>query len=141
ILRVWGDPRKPAELHLGETILIGPQVMINQKDNVAQIDGDGAMHMPAKNTMDGTKPAKEGSRLVITWYKDMIFDGRHADFHGGVVAYQDDSSLRCQDLEVMLDRPVSFKDGQKGGQEAKVEKMLCWLKVDVKEEKKDEKGM
>jgi hypothetical protein len=140
ILRVWGDPRQPAELHLGETILIGPKVMINQKDNVAQIDGDGAMHMPAKNTMDGTKPAKEGSKLVILWSKDMIFDGRHADFHGGVIAYQDESSLRCQDLEVMLDRPVSLKDGQKGGQEAKVEKMLCWLKVLVLEEKKDEKG-
>jgi hypothetical protein len=140
ILRVWGDPERPAELHLGETILIGPKVLINQKDNMAQIDGDGAMHMPARTTMDGTKPAREGSRLIIHWHQDMIFDGRHANFHGGVIAYQDDSSLRCQDLEVMLDRPVSFKEGQKGGQEAKVEKMLCWLKVFVVEEKKDEKG-
>jgi hypothetical protein len=140
ILHVWGDSRKPAELHLGETILIGPTVMINQKDNTAQVDGVGAMHMPAKNTMDGTKPAKEGSRLIIHWNKDMIFDGRHADFHGGVEAFQDESSLRCQDLEVMLDRPVSFKEGQKGGQEARVEKMLCWLKVYVIEEKKDDRG-
>jgi len=139
-LHVWGDARRPAELHLGELTLIGPQVMISQKDNMAEVKGVGAMHMPAKNTMDGAKPAKEGSQLIIHWNKDMVFDGRHADFHGGVVAYQEESSLRCQALQVMLDRPVSFKEGQKGGQEAKVERMVCFLKVVVLEQKVDEKG-
>src|SRR5262249_43248675 len=65
---------------------------------------------------------------------------KHAEFHGGVVAYQDSASLRCYNLEVTLDRAVSFKEGQKGGQNAKVEILLCDRKVYVVDEARDEQG-
>ncbi len=139
-LRVFGDAHRPAELHLGELILIGPQVTINQRDNVAEVEGVGAMQMPSNTTFNGDKPAKEASRLTIHWNKNMLFDGKYAHFHGGVTAYQDNASLRCQDLQVTLDRVVSFKEGEKGGQKAKVEILVCDRKVLIVDELRDDKG-
>lgn len=140
-LHVFGDSRRPAQLQLGELILIGPKVTINQRDNIAEVDGIGAMQLPSNTTFRGEKPAKEGTRLTIHWNKNMLFDGKYAHFHGGVVAYQDKASLRCQDLQVTLDRVVSFKEGEKGGQNAKVDIMICDRKVFIVDEKQDEKGL
>lgn len=140
-MHVFGDSRRPANLQLGELILIGPKVTINQRENIAEVEGVGAMQMPSNSTFKGEKPSKEGARLTIHWNKNMLFDGKYAHFHGGVVAYQDTASLRCQDLQVTLDRVVSFKDGEKDGQKAKVDIMVCDRKVFVVDEKRDDKGV
>lgn len=140
-LHVFGDSRRPSQLQLGELILIGPKVTINQRDNIAEVDGIGAMQLPSNTTFKGEKPAKEATRLTIHWNKNMLFDGKYAHFHGGVVAYQDKASLRCQDLQVTLDHVVSFKEGEKGGQNAKVDIMICDRKVFIVDEKQDEKGL
>jgi hypothetical protein len=146
ILKVYGDSRSgPAQLQLGELFLLGPKVFINQKENTANIEGVGAMRMPSKTTFDGGKPTKPGTNLTVEWTQKMLFNGRDADFCGGVVAYQDDSTLRCQTLQVALDRTVSLKAGQKGDQPAKVEKVIAhnkvWVLDIVKDEKEKEKDV
>jgi hypothetical protein len=138
ILNVYGNPSEPAELQLGELFLVAPKVNINQKTNSAWAEGVGAMNMPSNTTFDGGKPTKPGTRIVVHWTRDMIFEqGRDAEFHGGVVAYQDDATLQCKTLQVALDRPVSFKEGQKEGEQAKVEKIIAHGEVRVYEEAKD----
>jgi hypothetical protein len=137
-LIVFGDSRRPndlpAQLQFGELFLAGPKVTINQKDNTAEVVGCGVMTMPPGNaTFEGGKPAKPGTRLTIHWNQYMLFESKVANFHGGVFAYQDEGSLRSEALEVTLDRPVSFKEGQKGGQQPKVEKMVASMKVYVKD--------
>ena len=116
ILYVFGDAKKPGRLQMGEIVLIGPKVTINQKDNIAEVDGLGSMQLPGNSNMDGSKSSKPGSVLTIHWNKDMVFNGKYADFHGGVIAYQDSGKLKCQNLQVTLDREVSFKEGQKDKQ-------------------------
>jgi hypothetical protein len=140
VLVVFGDSRGPAQLQLGELFLAGPKVTINQRDNMAEVEGVGAMHLPSNTGLDGSPAKKPGSRLTVHWTKDMLFDGSHADFRGGVVAYQEDASLRCQTMQVTLDKVVSFKEGQKGGQGAKVEKLVCDHKVYVADTTRDDKG-
>jgi hypothetical protein len=140
ILYVFGDAKKQAQLQLGELILTGPKVTINQKDNMAEVEGIGFMEMPSNAAFDGGKPTKPGTRLTVHWNKGMLFDGKFAEFQGGVVAYQEDASLRSQNMQVTLDRAVSFKEGQKDGQNAKVEILACDGKVFILEEKKDAKG-
>jgi hypothetical protein len=98
------------------------------------------MEMPSNTGFDGGKPTKPGTRLTVHWNEKMSFDGKHAEFHGGVIAYQEDASLRSQNLQVTLDRAVSFKEGQKGGQNAKVEILVGDGKVFILEEKKDAQG-
>ena len=102
---------------------------IDQKDNTATVDGIGAMHMPSNKTFDGGKAAKEGSYVTIHWNKDMIFNGKFAKFDGGVQAFQDNASLKCQSMQVTLDRFVNLKEGQKEKENAKLDKVVCDLKV------------
>jgi hypothetical protein len=140
VLRVFGNDKGPAHLHLGELILIGPNVLIDQRVNTAAVEGVGLMHMPSNTSFDGGKPNKQGTRLTISWTHDMLFSlGKDADFNGGVIAYQDGSEMRCNTLQVTLDKVVSFKEGQKEGQGAKVQKIMAHGKVSVLDVVKDDK--
>jgi hypothetical protein len=141
LLVVWGEPKtkKSAELQLGEMFLVGPKVTIDQKENTAEVQGIGLMDMPSNTSFDGGKATKPGTRLTVQWTKGMLFDGKEANFHGKVNATQENSLLLCEALQVTLDRVVSFKEGQKGGQAAKVEKLVADRQVDI-EEKVYEKG-
>jgi hypothetical protein len=140
VLVVFGDSREPGHLQLGELLLVGPKVTINQKDNTAEVEGAGAMQLPSNTGLDGGPAKKSSSRLTVYWTNDMLFNGKDADFHGGVVAYQDDASLRCNSMQVTLDRVVSFKEGQKSGQAAKMEKLVCDRKVYVADTTLDKNG-
>jgi lipopolysaccharide export system protein LptA len=143
-LFVYSEPGKWADLELGKLKMQGPKIVINQKDNIAEVEGQGAMTLPpSEKNFDGTLPAKTmvgqpESRLTIHWAKNMIFRGKDADFYGGVQAYQDGSKLLCQDLSVTFDRFISLKEGQKGGQGAKVDQLLCNLKVFAVDQKLEE---
>ena len=132
-LLVYEDGRRPAQLQVGELTIIGPKIDIEQKDNTAAVDGVGAMRMPSKTSFDGATPAKEGAYVTIHWNKDMLFSGKFAEFHGGVQAFQDNSVLKCQSMQVTLDKFVSFKEGQKDKQDAKLEKLLCYKQVFAEE--------
>jgi hypothetical protein len=142
VLTVFGDARGPAELRFGEMFLSGPKVTINQRENTAEVEGVGVLNMPSNTTLEGAKPAKPGTRLTVHWNQYMFFEGKVATFHGGVVAYQEqeNSMLRCKSLEVTLDRVVSFKDGQKGGQQAKVQQLVGSLDVYVVDTTRDPQG-
>src|SRR5258708_7738764 len=97
------------------------------------------MHMHSNTTFDGGKPSKPGTRMTVHWTHDMVFKDRDADFNGGVIAYQDGSELRCKTLQVALDRSVSFREGQKDGQSAKVAQVIAHGEVSVLDVVKDEK--
>jgi hypothetical protein len=146
ILKVFGSERgePPAQLQLGDLFLQGPQVTIDQRANTAAVEGLGLMRMPSKTTFDGSKAAKPGTTMTIHWTRNMFFDGQNADFNGGITAYQDDSALRSATLQVALDKKVSLKEGQKSGNEAKVDKLVAhdraenpvWI-LDVAKDEKD----
>ena len=106
---------------MNDTVLIGPKVFINQIKNYAEVTGQGAMEMPSKTSLDGERPARPGARLQIHWNKEMTFDGTIAWFKGGVLGYQDDSSIKCESMQAIMDRRVVFKEGQKINEGAKVE--------------------
>jgi hypothetical protein len=128
ILNVFGEPRKIAQVQHNEMSLFGPKVTIDQVDNVAHVEGTGAMHMPSGTTLDGKK--KDG-HITIHWNKSMWFNGRSADFDGGVVAFQDNGKLQCQQMQATFDRPIDFKKTT-GSQAAKIDKILCIAKENEK---------
>jgi lipopolysaccharide export system protein LptA len=140
VLLVFGDARGPAQLQLGDLLLAGPKVTINQKLNVAEVQGQGAMRLPTSTALEGGPTPKPGAFLTIYWSQDMYFDGTVADFRGGIEAQQEGGQLLCQALQVTLDRRVSFKEGQKGGQSAKIKDLLCDRKVYLVNLTKDAQG-
>jgi lipopolysaccharide export system protein LptA len=139
ILDVYADGQELAQLQLGDLHLMGPKVRIDQQKNLAWVEGQGGMTMPSKATFDGGKPAKPDTMLNVTWTRTMVFNGKDAEFYGGVIAVQDTGTLKSEKLYVTLDKTVSFKEGQKGGQGAKAEQVVASGKVYVIDSKHDEK--
>lgn len=136
-MEVFGEKKKLARLVLGDLKLWGPKVTLDQRDNKAEVDGQGALDMPSDKNFDGTRPSKVGTRMTIWWNERMEFDGKDADFYGGVQGKQDDARLVCKTLHVTLDRHISFKEGQTGGKGAKVDKLLADQKVAILDRKVD----
>jgi hypothetical protein len=140
-LVVFGDRDKLAKMEIGETILHGPVITINQTTNRADIEGNGAMEMPSNKNLDGTQSAKKNMRVIVQWNKNMTFDGTTARFNGGVQAWEQGaySQIKCEVLSAILDKHVSFKDGQKAKENAKIDRFVCDKNVYVDDAKLNDK--
>jgi lipopolysaccharide export system protein LptA len=110
--------------------LLGPFIVIDQVENVAEVQGLGSMRMVSKTDLDGKK-LKEPTPVTITWKQGMKFTGEHARFHGNVQADQDLTTLLCQTMQVYLNRPVALRQARPGEQRppdkepATIDKVVC----------------
>lgn len=128
-LVIAGDPDRPAEVHLPDLSLIGPTVMLHQVDNVAEVQGPGAMKILSTTDFQGNKLAKP-TELLITWRQEMHFNGLLARFQGNVQADQENTRLLCHGMQVTLDRPVrlsqqSAANGPAASKSVNIEKVVC----------------
>jgi hypothetical protein len=123
-----------AELQVDKLVIRGPQIEVDQAVNEAWVKGVGALTMRNKTSFNGT-PLDHEVDMTIYWTQYMHFQGAHADFTGSIQAEQENARLACQkSLQVDLDKPISFREGQKNGPPAKVDRMVCDMKVIVKDE-------
>lgn len=130
VLLVTGDL---AEVHLDKLSILGPEVNIDQKENNVWVNGIGAMRMPSNTNFQGDKLDK-ASDLTVHWNRNMFFNGKDAQFYGGIQAEQENARLACQTMQVFLDRLVSLKEGEKkGAPPAKVEKLVCDKNVRIED--------
>ncbi len=136
VLVVSGDL---ARLLMDKIFIVGPVVNIDQPNNKAWVDGVGAMKMDSDKDFQG-HALKEPTPLTVHWSKSMYFDGREAEFHGGVQAEQQNSRLLCKSMQATLDKYVSLKEGNKGGQSAKVRTLVADQSVIVEDTELDPKG-
>ncbi len=147
-LVVHGEKGKFAKIVIGDSTVWGRIVTVNQSTNQADVNGAGAMEMPSNKNLDGSDTVKKNARIRVHWNQNMTFDGRHAYFYGGVMAHEVGaySKMQCQNMTVILDRPVSFKqvsqDGErkKDEQTAKIDRILCDRNVFIDDAKVDAKG-
>jgi hypothetical protein len=128
-LIVGGDPDRPAEVHLPDLSLIGPTVVLHQVENIAEVQGPGAMKILSTTDFQGNKLSKP-TELLITWRQEMHFNGTLARFQGNVQADQENTRLLCHGMQVTLDRPVRLNQQQPGNAQgaakaANVEKVVC----------------
>jgi len=137
VLEVAGgsDPKlletDTAELHTDKMQIIGPQIIINQYQNRAWVVGDGAMTMESNTTFQGDA-LKEPRLLHVQWKDGMIFNGTGAEFTGEVYATQENAKLACQTMNVVFDRVVSLKHGNKS-EPARVRYINCTKEVKIEE--------
>jgi hypothetical protein len=135
-----GDPY--AYVQLDKITLIGPEVNIDQPQNQAWVNGVGSMKMPSKTDFQGN-PLEKPVDIVVYWNKGMFFDGKFAEYQGGVQAFQGaDSHLRSSMLQVVLDRYVSLKERQpnQGEPQAALYRMLCDKDVELEKGIKEGSG-
>ncbi len=124
ILVVTGLPRELARVQLEKLTIQGKIVNIDQRANRSWVNDIGVMQILSASDFEGNKLSRP-TQLTIHWNKEMTFDGKTAIFSGGVTAEQNNSRLACQEMQADLDRPVSFKEGEKNGPPAKVERLVC----------------
>src|SRR4029077_7586698 len=124
ILVVTGNARELAWVQLDKLTMQGKEVNIDQRANRSWINDIGVMQMLTATDFEGNKLAKP-TQVTIHWNKEMWFDGKRAFFSGGITAEQNNSDLRCQEMQVTLDRPVSFKEGERNSTPAKVQQLVC----------------
>jgi hypothetical protein len=117
---------KLARVVFDKLSIMGPEVKIDQRSNQAWVEGIGAMLMLSDTNFDGAKLAKP-TPLTVHWRDAMYFNGMNAEFQGDVEAEQKEehSRLLCRNMTVAFDRPISLKEGNKGGPSPKVDKLLC----------------
>ncbi len=136
ILVVTGSVAQLAVVQLNKMTIRGLEVNIDQKSNTAWVNGMGAMQMLTEKDFEGEK-LREPTELTVYWQRTMFFEGQNAVFEGRVQARQNNSTLLCEQLQAFLDRRVSFKEGEKRGQSASVQKMVCDKNVRIDEEKRE----
>ncbi len=103
----------PAYVQIDKLRILGPSVEIDQLENVVRVTGAGSLKMPSQNDFQG-KQLEQPADVTVHWNERMIFSGIWAEFEGGVAATQNQSSLACHTLRVLLDRAVSLKEKQLG---------------------------
>ena len=121
-----------AQLRMDRMLIVGPEVNIDQANNKAWVNGVGAMQMESTTNFQGTKLNK-AVPMEVHWNKSMFFNGKFAEFHGGIQAEQENSRLACQSIQVFFDRAVSLKGGNKSEQPARVQNLVCDRSVRVEE--------
>jgi lipopolysaccharide export system protein LptA len=140
ILDVCSRPPEVAYLQLSKLDLTGPQIHVDQQNNVAKVQGAGSMQVLASTDLEG-RPLERASTVTIQWNKQMLFsEGRVAQFEGGVQAEQMQSTILCQEMQVFFNQPISLNPAMKsspkaqpgqpplahGGDEpAKIERVVC----------------
>jgi lipopolysaccharide export system protein LptA len=149
ILRVLGDY---AQVQLDKLHIVGPEVNIDQTINEASVNGMGVMRLPSNANFAGTKPTQPADTtlappadITIYWEEHMRFDGQVALFdwpsdprhRRGVRAEQNNGHLACRAMHVTLDRKISLREGDKGKQPAKVEKIVCDKEVWLEDSKRE----
>jgi hypothetical protein len=122
----WGQVR------IDKITILGPEVNIDQRTNRAWVNGIGTMQMLSNTNFDGAKLAQP-SELTIHWKEAMLFNGKNAEFRGGIQAEQDNGRLLCQEMQVTFDRPISLKEGNRDGPQPKVDKLLCDKNVQIED--------
>jgi len=89
VARVFGTPQQLAAVQYEGLALYGPEIYIDQPNNVVDVTGAGRLKMLSDADLSGNRLDKP-SDLVITWTQRMQFWGAKslAEFVGGVNAQQ-----------------------------------------------------
>jgi len=109
---VVGDPSDKAKPKWGvvrsdKLTTFGFDITIDQRNDTSIVKGEGSMEILSTNTMEGKKLDKP-TTMYIYWKHRMDFLGAEKliYYHGSVQAYQELSRLKCEWMQVLLDRPM-----------------------------------
>lgn len=113
--------------------IFGFDIDIDQRTNTANVKGDGSMEMISASDLEGKK-LEQPQPMTIHWKHKMEFLGTEkvAYYHGAVQAYQKSNQLKCEWMQVVLDRPVYLnqamkpKGPKKEDDSVKIDTILCF---------------
>jgi hypothetical protein len=98
-----------AQLNLGKVFLLAPQINRDEVGSKVWAKGDGAMQLET-TPLIASDCLKTPARLTVHWGEDMSGRGDFAEYYGTVQVQQENSQLTCQRLQLLFDRPLSFRE-------------------------------
>ncbi|MBS0263376.1 MAG: hypothetical protein JSS02_15650 [Planctomycetes bacterium] len=128
ILEVFGAPAHVQDRQLQ---LKGPDIRFDRIANRATVKGPGELLVPVPKGMDG-KPLSKPELLQVTWKEKMEFDGRLAKFFSDVHSKLSGSDMRCEEMDVMFTRRISFAEDSRRDQEVDIQSLVCRDGVDLR---------
>lgn len=135
IVHVYG---KPARILNPEMNLSGNKLHLDRRSNTARVVGPGVMQTFVNSDLEGNKLAGP-SALNVWWKQQMVFDGRTASFYEDVRTQLDESSLFCQEMQVVLSRRIDFQEEGTGGnasrRETDIDSLVCKYAVELESRK------
>ena len=105
ILKLQGQPAR-IELPRNDRIE-GDNILFDRGANRAEVQGAGTLVVHVDRDLDGER-LDELLPLTVKWKERMTFDGQNAAFLGETVTTLSDSHLRCEELDVSLNRRIDF---------------------------------
>lgn len=114
IVTVGGAEHRFAFIKSSEMTIAGKNhVRLNEPKNRLDVAGPGYLIRPSQNDLTG-KPTEKPQDLRVDWEKSMAFDGKFANFEGGVKAQQGTAEIYCHTMEVAFDQRISFHELREG---------------------------
>ena len=107
ILRLLGQP---AHINLPRNDRIeGNDILFDRGANRAEVIGPGTLVVHVDRDLDGER-LDDLLPLTTKWRERMTFDGQNAAFLKETVTTLSDSVLKCEELEVSLNRAIDFSE-------------------------------
>jgi hypothetical protein len=120
----------PAHLRQNGMHIEGNELFFDRDANTARVIGKGMLQAPVKQSISGEKRATP-SHLDVHWLREMVFDGTIARFVEGVRTRLDDSVMRCDEMEVTLNRHVDFSAEEPDTEGLGIQNVRCLRGVEI----------
>lgn len=94
--------------------MYGFRIVVDQKTNEAHVKGEGSMQLVSASDLEGKKLEKP-TPMTIYWKHKMDFYGtdKLIYYHGAVQGFQETHRVKCEWMQVLLDRPVYLNQATK----------------------------
>ncbi len=120
---------QPARLDDPQLDLQGREIYFDRHRNLVWVDGQGELKLPITRDFEG-RPMPQPQKLAITWNEQMVFDGLVATFTGRVIAGMQDSTMKCQKMEVRMRQRMKFEQGAVGIEKDPISTVVCRQEVE-----------
>lgn len=123
----------PARVLSGDSKLEGPDIQLDRPGNTLTVTGPGRIRYPVKVSLEGN-PLNKAQTIEVSWQECLKFDGQTARFFEKVTASLQQTTMRCNAMQVSLLKPIRFDEhGLEGLSEEKLQlaRVFCENKVEV----------
>ncbi|MFO0946632.1 MAG: hypothetical protein U1D30_11900 [Planctomycetota bacterium] len=130
VMKVEGSDRRMASVKSADaTIAARNQIHFDEIKNRVTVSGPGHIIRASDNDLNGQKLEKP-QMLRIDWERSMDFDGKVANFEGGVKAQQGTQEIYCQNMDVAFRDRINFHEARqkkniKGTKKTEIETVDC----------------
>lgn len=112
VMKVEGSDRRLASVKSADaTIAARNQIHFDEIKNRVTVSGPGHIIRASDNDLNGQK-LQNPQLLRIDWEKSMDFDGKVANFEGGVKAQQGTQEIYCQNMDVAFRERINFQEAR-----------------------------